>query len=88
MIVSEVIRFYARKLARRINMATPTKQPKREEAETASVSGLIMNVSPMKTSKKGFPYFNACIQEKDKTSGIVAFNENKRKELKLLEEQR
>lgn len=46
-----------------------------------------MNVSPMKTSKKGYPYFNANIQMENKITNVVGFNEKRQKELKLLEEQ-
>jgi hypothetical protein len=67
-------------------MATPSKKPKEEASGCAS--GYIMDVSPMKTSKRGFPYFNAHLQEEDKTSSVVGFNEKRRRDLKVLEEQR
>ena len=67
-------------------MATPSKQSKIDDSDNAT--GYIMNVTPVKTSKKGFPYFNAEIQEADKTSSIVCFSDRRRNEMKVFEDQR
>ena len=53
---------------------------------TMNIKGYITNLSPIKTSKAGKPYFHGLIQtSKSEVAKIVDFRPYKQKELKVLQ---
>ena len=71
-------------------MASSEKKPRTtiDLNEETSAVGYIHSVSPMKTSVKGNPYFNAKIQEANKITSVVGYNEKMHTDLMRIEEQR
>ena len=69
-------------------MASPEKKPRMESDSQNSATGFIHSVSPMKVSQKGNNFFNAKLQEFDKVTDIVGYNEKMHGDLKRVEEQR
>lgn len=63
-------------------MATPSKQQRFNEE---SAAGYIHEVTNMRTSKKGNPYFNAKLQEAEVVTEIVGYKEKQRVELLQLQ---